>query len=288
MPNVNDLRGRIGGIRQTRKITNAMYLISTSRMRRALEGIERNKEYFYGALATMLDIRANAKTDHPYLVHRGGKRTAYIVIAGEKGLSGSYSHDVLSLADKSMEGRTVSHVFTVGNMAAAHFRRRGLFINENFAHIGEDPTINTSRRMVSVIMDLYDSGEIDELRLVYTRFVNTLTYHPTDMKMLPLELDALLAGRETPRKPREILYDPSPEEVFDAIVPQFIIGFLYGALVNSYASENCARMGAMDNATKNADEMLESLNRQYHAMRQLSITNEISEIVSGAEAMKQK
>ena len=222
---------------------------------------------------------------HPYIIHRDltGK-AAYIVIAGEKGLSGSYINDVLSVADKGLDTHDVSHIYTVGAMAAAHYRRRGIEVNENFAHIGEDPTINTVRRIVSIIMDLYDAEEIDELHLVYTHFINTLVHEPRDVKLLPIELSDFDVAKPSDE---EILYDPSPEEVFHALVPQYIIGYLYGALVHSYASENCARMTAMENATRSADEMIESLTQQYHTVRQLNITNELSEIVSAANALGQ-
>lgn len=287
MPSMSDIRFHIKSVTQTRQITNAMHLVSAARMRKALRNIEQNRAYFYRAIAAMRDIRYRPSgCSHPYIMHREltGK-SAYIIIAGEKGLSGSYINDVLSVADKGLETHDVSHIYTVGAMAAAHYRRRGIEVNENFAHIGKDPTINTVRRIVSIIMDLYDAGEIDELHLVYTRFINTLVHEPVDIKLLPIELSDFEDVVKPPDE--EILYDPSPEEVFHALVPQYIIGYVYGALVHSYASENCARMTAMENATRSADEMIESLTQQYHTVRQLNITNELSEIVSAANALEQ-
>lgn len=288
MPSMSDIRFHIKSVTQTRQITNAMHLVSAARMRKAMRNIEQNRAYFYRAIAAMRDIRYRpGGCSHPYIMHREltGK-AAYIIIAGEKGLSGSYINDVLSVADKGLETHDVSHIYTVGAMAAAHYRRRGIEVNENFAHIGEDPTINTVRRIVSIIMDLYDAGEIDELHLVYTRFINTLVHEPVDIKLLPIELGDFEDIVKPPDE--EILYDPSPEEVFHALVPQYIIGYLYGALVHSYASENCARMTAMENATRSADEMIETLTQQYHTVRQLNITNELSEIVSAANALGQE
>ncbi len=285
MPSMSDIRFHIKSVTQTRQITNAMHLVSAARMRKALRNIEQNRAYFYRAIAAMRDIRSRPSgCCHPYIVHRDltGK-AAYIIIAGEKGLSGSYLGDVLAVADKGLASHDVSHIYTVGAMTAAHYRRLGIEINENFAHIGEDPTINTVRRIVTIVTDLYDTEAIDELHLVYTRFVNTLVHEPRDVKLLPIELndfDDVVEQRE-----EEILYDPSPEEVFHALVPQYIIGYLYGALVHSYASENCARMTAMENATRSADEMIGSLTQQYHTVRQLNITNELSEIVSAANAL---
>lgn len=286
MPSMSDIRFHIKSVKQTRQITNAMHLVSAARMRRALRGIEQNKLYFYRAVDAMQDILSHAvDTTHPYIKMReDAKKVAYIVVAGEKGLSGSYNHDVLSLADKSMAGRDVAFVYTVGNIATAYFTRRGVTVNENFAHIAEDPTVNTARRMVTLLLEMYDKGEIDEVRIVFTRFVNSLVHEPTDTKLLPLELSDFVPDHAVPEDRAEMLYDPSALEVFEALVPQFMIGYIYGAMVNAYASENYSRMAAMENATRSADEMIEKLTQQYHSVRQLSITNELAEIVSAANA----
>ncbi len=286
MPSMSDIRFHIKSVKQTRQITNAMHLVSAARMRRALRGIEQNRLYFYRAVDAMQDILSHTvDTTHPYIKMReDAKKAAYIVVAGEKGLSGSYNHDVLSLADKSMARRDVAFVYTVGNVATAHFVRRGVTVNENFAHIAEDPTVNTARRMVTLLLEMYDKGEIDEVRIVFTRFVNSLVHEPTDTKLLPLELSDFVPDHAVPETRTEMLYDPSPLEVFEALVPQFMIGYIYGAMVNAYASENYSRMAAMENATRSADEMIEKLTQQYHSVRQLSITNELAEIVSAANA----
>ena len=286
MPSMSDIRFHIKSVKQTRQITNAMHLVSAARMRRALRGIEQNKLYFYRAVDVMQDILAHSgDTTHPYIQMReDAKKAAYIVVAGEKGLSGSYNHDVLALADKSMASRSVVQVFTVGNVAAQHFMRRGVTVNESFSHIAEDPSVNTARRIVTILMEMYDKGEIDEVRIVYTHFVNSLVHEPTDRKLLPLELADFIPERAVPEDRSEMLYDPSPLEVFEGLVPQFMIGFVYGAMVHAYASENYARMAAMENATRSADEMIEKLTQQYHSVRQLSITNELAEIVGAANA----
>lgn len=285
MSNISEIRFHVRSVKQTRQITNAMYLVSASRIRKAMHALEQNKAHFMHALTTMRDIRAGTPLHHPYLVRRAATgKTAYIVIAGEKGLSGSYNHDVLLLAQKSVEAREVSRIFTVGDVATSFFAKQGYTVNANFSNIAKDPTINTARRIVSIVMNLYDTGEIDEMRLVYTRFLSSSVHEPTDIALLPLELDAFGLAQDTRIRDGQFLYEPSPEAVFDALIPQYIIGYLYGALVQSYASENTARMAAMQNATKSADEMLERLTQQYHSLRQLAITNELSEIISAAES----
>jgi F-type H+-transporting ATPase subunit gamma len=292
MPNISDIRYHIKSIRQTRQITNAMYLVSTARKRKAIKRIEQNRAYFYRAIDTMKDIREHTSgIDHPYLTHRkDGAKMAYIVIAGDKGLSGSYNHDILKLAEHAMEGKNVTHIFTVGDMATLYFRRIGKNVNERFENIMADPSINTSRDIVAMLMRLYDQQAIDEVHVVYTRFINSVVRRPKDFKLLPIELSDF--GQERTKGQDndngQMLYDPSPERVFDALVPQFMIGFIYGALIHAYASENCARMNPMENATHSADDMIKKLTQQYNSVRQLTITNELSEIISAANAFNEE
>ncbi len=288
MANISDIRFHISSIKQTRQITNAMYLISASRMRKAMGGIEQNRAYFSRALDIMRDIREHTDFQHPYLTHRAGDKTAFVIIAGEKGLSGSYNRDILTFAEQRIRESNATFLYTVGNMATNYFRRRSKEVHENFAHIAEEPGIDTTRRMVTNIMELYDAGKIDELRVIYTHFINPILHRPREMKLLPILLDSFGISHPPKDFGEEMFYEPLPAQVFSAMVPQFIIGYLYGALVHSYASENCARMMAMESATKSADEVLEKLTRQYHSARQLAITNEISEIVGSSAAFEEE
>ena len=288
MANISDIRFHISSIKQTRQITNAMYLVSASRMRKAMGGIEQNRAYFNRALDIMRDIREHTDFQHPYLTHRESDKTAFVIIAGEKGLSGSYNRDILTFAEQRIGESNATFLYTVGNMATNYFRRRSGEVHENFAHIAEEPGIDTTRRMVTNIMELYDTGQIDELRVIYTHFINPILHRPREMKLLPILLDSFGISHPAKDFGEEMFYEPLPAQVFSAMVPQFIIGYLYGTLVHSYASENCARMMAMESATKSADEVLEKLTRQYHSARQLAITNEISEIVGSASAFEEE
>lgn len=287
MSNISDIRYHIKSINQTRQITNAMYLISTARMQKAIKRIDQNRAYFYKALDTMEYIREHTGSmSHRYLTHRKNRnKMAYIVIAGDKGLSGSYNHDILALAKNAMADKNVTHIFTVGDIATSYFEREGKTVNARFENMLTDLSINTARAIVTLITQLYDDGEIDELHVIYTKFVNTALQKPKDFKLLPIELADFGEDRAKPRDNIEMLYEPSPQEVFNALVPQFMIGFIYGTLVNAYASENCARMNAMDNATRSADKMLKKLTLQYNSMRQLGITNELIEITSAANIL---
>ena len=290
MANVSDIRFHIKSVKQTRQITNAMHMVSAARMRRALDGIAQNRSYFYHALDIIVDIRNHTgDITHPYLKHRAGDKVAYIVVSGEKGLSGSYNHAVLALADRLMAEKNVVTVYTIGSVGTSHFLRRGITPDRHFERLAEKPKLDQVRRLMTILIGQYDRGEIDELRIVYTRFINTLSREPMEQKLLPVELNDFKRGRPANTWDEEydrsfILYDPSPKEVLNALIPQLLIGYVYGAIVHAYASENCARMAAMENATRSADKMIEKLTQQYHAVRQLTITNELADIIGAANA----
>ena len=290
MPNMSDIRYHIKSVKQTRQITNAMHMVSAARMRRALDGIAKNRAYFFHALDIIVDIRTHTgDVNHRYITHRSGNKVAYIIVAGEKGLSGSYNHSVLALADSVMADKNVVEVYTIGSVGTSHYLRRGITPDRHFERLAEKPKLDQVRRLMTILIDQYDRGEIDELRIVYTRFINTLSREPMEQKLLPVELNDFKRGRPTSTEDEAydrsyILYDPSPKEVLNALIPQLLIGYVYGAIVHAYASENCARMAAMESATRSADKMIEKLTQQYHAVRQLTITNELADIIGAANA----
>ena len=290
MANVSDIRFHIKSIRQTRQITNAMHMVSAARMRKALDGIAKNRSYFYHALDIIVDIQNHiGDITHDYLKHREGDKVAYIVVSGEKGLSGSYNHAVLSLADSLMAKQNVVEVYTIGSVGSSHFLRRGITPDRHFERLAEKPKLDQVRRLMTILIEQYNRGQIDELRIVYTRFINTLSREPVEQKLLPVELNDFKRGRPESAADEAydrsyIVYDPSPKEVLNALIPQLLIGYVYGAIVHAYASENCARMAAMENATRSADKMIDKLTQQYHAVRQLTITNELADIIGAANA----
>jgi len=290
MPNVSDIRFHIKSVKQTRQITNAMHMVSASRMRKALDGIQKNRAYFYHALDIIVDIlKHTGDITHNYLRHGSGNKVAYIIVAGEKGLSGSYNHAVLALADSVMADKNVVEVYTIGSVGTSHYLRSGITPDRHFERLAEKPKLDQVRRLMTILIGQYDRGEIDELRIVYTRFINTLSREPLEQKLLPVELNDFKRERPENALDRQydsafILYDPSPKEVLNALIPQLLIGYVYGAIVHAYASENCARMTAMENATRSADKMIDKLTQQYNAVRQLTITNELADIIGAANA----
>ena len=290
MANMSDIRFHIKSVKQTRQITNAMHMVSAARMRKALDGIAKNRAYFYHALDIIVDIRNHTgDVHHPYIDHRPGDKIAYIIVAGEKGLSGNYNHAVLALADSVMANKNVVEVYTIGSVGSSHYLRRGITPDRHFERLAEKPKLDQVRRLMTILIDQYNRGEIDELRIVYTRFINTLSREPIEQKLLPVELNDFKRGRPESHADEEydrtyILYDPSPIEVLNALIPQLLIGYVYGAIVHAYASENFARMAAMESATRSADKMIDKLTQQYHAVRQLTITNELADIIGAANA----
>ena len=290
MPNMSDIRFHIKSVKQTRQITNAMHMVSAARMRRALDGIQKNRAYFYRALDIIADIRCHTgDITHPYITHRPGNKIAYIVVAGEKGLSGSYNHAVLALADQLMADQNVVTLYTIGSVASFHYLRLGVKPDRHFERLAERPKLDQVRRMMTILTEQYDRGEIDELRIVYTRFINTLSREPMEQKLLPVELNDFQRQQvpgivDDSYDRTQILYDPSPTQVLNALIPQMLIGYVYGAIVHAYASENCSRMAAMENATRSADKMIDKLTQQYHSVRQLTITNELADIIGAANA----
>ncbi len=289
MSSMSDLRFHIKSVAQTRQITNAMRLVSAARMRRSLDAIERNQAYFYRALDIISEISSQVgDIEHPYIHHRPGNRVAYVIVAGDKGLSGSYNHDILALADSLIEVKQAAYIFSIGRVTTLHYERADYTPDVRFEDLAEDPQLDETRKLATVLIELYDEDKIDELRIVYTHFINTLTHEPRDQRLLPVAVGDFQRpeGLEASDFSQHSLYEPSTDAVLSTLIPQLIIGFLYGAMVHAHASENCARMTAMENATQSADDLIAKLDRQFNTERQLSITNELADIMGAANAAK--
>ncbi|MBR6311500.1 MAG: ATP synthase F1 subunit gamma [Oscillospiraceae bacterium] len=288
MSDITDLRQRLSAVAQTRQITNAMYLMSSTRMRRETQRVRYAKEYFTRLRSAVLDIRDNARgITHPYLDERTGERSAFLVVAGDKGLCGSYNHDVLDFALGEIKKRDARFIETVGRMATLYLRRNGIEPDVEDLGAAHQPTLRAARSIVENLFRFFDDGSVDKVYIIFTRFINAAKSQPVCLKLLPLDLDAFSDIDTHATLWGDVLYEPSPEAVFDSLVPQCAIGLVFAALVQSSASEHSARMNAMRAATDNADEISRDLQHKYQTLRQLSITNEIIEITSGAEGIKQ-
>ena len=277
---MKDIKLRIRSVQSTMQITKAMELVASSKLRHARERMEQAHPYFETLQATLADIAAaNTEFTSPYLARRPVKKTCYIVIAGDRGLAGGYNANLFKLVAQAAEGKECC-VLPVGKKALAHFQHRGMSIlTEAFSPV-EDVTVSDCFSMSRLVAQGFLKGEFDEIHLCYTRFESMLTQTAKTVQMLPM---AAPKPREDKRPRSLMLYEPSSEAVYDAIVPEYFAGLIWGAVCESEASEQAARRTAMDAASKNAGEMIENLNLRYNRARQAAITQEITEIVAGAE-----
>ena len=218
--------------------------------------------------------------------HSEGGRAAFVVIAADKGLCGGYNSAVLKFALEHIKKNQQQYILTVGQEARVFFERKGYMVDVEFLHIAQNPSLYNARNISNDILELYDGGLMDEVYVVYTKFYSAVKQEPTIIKLLPMEV-ANFENIETEFSySAEMSFHPTPADVFDRMVPQYIVGLLYGCLVQAYASENSARMTAMENATQNAEEMLNNLSKDYNRARQASITNEIAEIIGALETLQ--
>lgn len=284
MLNQNEIRRHINAIEETKKITNAMQLVSTSRLKRVMTHIEYNHRYFMRVQATMNSILTmSGGVKHPYLDGRDSKRRTYIVVAGDKGMAGAYNSNVLELALKQIEeDKEEVSLITVGLVASEFFNNHGIVPDIQVTGTIQNPTLDRARELALDIFNLYDQNLTDEVFIIFTSFYGESKNKPQIKQLLPV----VVTGDELEEEDwHNMIYEPSAEEVFSHLVPQYVIGILFGALVQAYACEHYARMNAMRSATHNADEMMRKLTMQYNLARQSAITQEISEIAGAAEAL---
>ena len=276
---MKDIKSRIRSMESTRQITKAMEMVAASKLRGAQDRAVSSRPYFETLYETMNDI-ADSTMDFvsPYLRRSEGK-TLFIVIAGDRGLAGGYNSNVLKLAWAKMQGGKAA-VLPIGKKALDFFRQRGAeVVTDGYAVAGEI-SIGDCFSAAKLLCRRFLAGEFTGVQLVYTHFASMLSQLPCEMELLPIRVSGHTDN--TPKK--FVLYESGPLSVFDAIVPEYLGGILYGALCESVASEQAARRMAMDSATKNAEEMIGDLSLKYNRARQGAITQEITEIVAGAES----
>lgn len=277
--NMKAIKRRIKSVGSTRQITKAMQLVASSKLRKAKAKAEQARPYFNELYKTMCEI-ASANTDFStiYTVKREIKRRLFIVIAGDRGLAGGYNSNILKMASAAHAGDAKKpKIIAIGKKAVEYFTKRDYDMVASYANIAEEIKPNTAQDIANLAIDLFAAGEVDEVSVFYTMFVSSMSQEPQSMKILPMETVEL-------EDYGVMTYDPSPEAVFNRIVPRFTASLLQCAVVESYASEQGARRTAMENATDNADAMTENLSLLYNRARQSSITTEIIDIVSGASA----
>ena len=280
MASMKDIKLRIKSVESTMQITKAMELVASSKLRRAKERVEHSRPYFETLYRTLYDIAAaNTEFQSPYLTKREQKKVCYIVIAGDRGLAGGYNSNMFKAVAADAEGKDYC-VLPIGKKAVEYYQHRGVpLVTDAFGIVG-DLSVSDSFEISRMVCEKFLKGEFDAIKIGFTQFVSMLTQTATVLPVLPYDAPRPERGKAR----RElILYEPNSEAVFDAISPEYLAGVVYGAMCESVASELGARRTAMDSATKNAGEMISSLNLYYNRARQAAITQEITEIVAGAD-----
>ena len=278
---MKDIKLRIKSVESTMQITKAMELVASSKLQRAKERAERTRPYFTTLHETLCDIAyANTDFSSPFVKAREVKKSCFVIVAGDRGLAGGYNSNVFKKAASEMEGKNVC-VVPIGKKALEYCKSRGYEILSADFPLAEAMDTSESFALSRMLCKAYCEGKFDELYLVYTNFVSMLSQQPAALKVLPIRYEKS-AAKDNVRALMQ--YAPSSEAVYNAIAPEYVGGLLYGAMAESIASEMGARRTAMDAASKNAGEMIEDLSLKYNRARQGAITQEITEIVAGAEA----
>ena len=281
--NMKAVKLRIKSVENTMQITKAMELVASSKLRRAKERSDNCRPYFEELYDTLKTI-ATGNTDFSSIYARAseGTKVCYVVIAGDRGLAGGYNNNLFKCFEADAAGKEYT-VLPIGKKAVEYFKRRKAdILSEEFAEIAP-MTVGDCFEVARLICEEFKTGEYSTVGLVYTEFVSMLSQEPHFVPVLPLS--ELTDEEDTEPVRNLILYEPESTEVFDAIVPEYMAGVVFGAVCDSVASEQAARRTAMESATSNAEEMIGTLNLQYNRARQASITQEITEIVGGAEGI---
>ena len=286
MASMRDIKRRKSSIQGTQQITKAMKLVSTVKLQRARANAERSKGYFDCMYETVNSILSRVgHVDHKYLLPGKSQKKAVIVITSNRGLAGGYNSNVVKLVTRNEEWNKEDIViYAVGNKGREALARNGYEIKEELPEVIEEPMYVDAMQLSSRLLAAFAADEIGEIYLAYTSFKNTVSHVPTLLKLLPVEYET--EGKQTAQDGGAIMnFEPEDVEALDMIVPKYITSLIYGAMMEAVASENGARMQAMDNATSNAEEMISDLALKYNRARQSSITQELTEIIAGAEAL---
>lgn len=283
--NMKAVKTRIKSIESTMQITKAMELVAASKLRKAKDRAERSDPYHKVLYDALSEIAAgNTDFSSPYAKKAKSEVWCYVVIAGDRGFAGGYNNNLFKCLEADAQGKDY-HVLPIGKKAVEYFKRKGVpIVTEAFAEAG-DISVADCFEMSRLVCNEFRAGKYGHVSICYTEFISMMTQKPTVSRMLPL---TELTIPDEKRKPSygQVLYEPDASEVFDVIVPEYLAGLIYGGMSESVASELASRRMVMDAATKNAGEMIEKLNLYYNRARQAGITQEITEIVAGAEGGK--
>lgn len=285
MASMRDIKRRRSSIQGTQQITKAMKLVSTVKLQRAKANAERSKIYFNCMYETVRNILSRVgHIDHPYLVPGDSAKKAVIVLTSNRGLAGGYNSNVVKLITRHETWKKEDlEIYALGNKGRDALARNGYEIKGSYPDIMEEPAYADAMVLSKQLLASFEKGEIGEIYLAYTSFKNTVVHEPKLLKLLPVEQETVEA--EAPKAEAIMNFEPEDVDAIAMIIPKYITSLIYGAMMEAIASENGARMQAMDSATSNAEEMISDLSLKYNRARQGSITQELTEIIAGAEAL---
>lgn len=293
MASMRDIKRRKESIQSTGQITKAMKLVATVKLQKAKQRAEDAKPYFdhmYETVSSML--RKSGTISHPYLNAGKSQKKAIIVLTSNRGLAGGYNSNIIKLITGSHIKKEDALIYAVGRKGRDGLARRGYAIKEDYSEVINSPLYKDAIDIGNAVLEAFTNDEVGEIYLAYTIFKNTVSHIPTLIKLLPVDLGAVDTPKDTSEKKENLIdeltlmnYEPEAEEALNLIIPKYINSLIYGALVQAIASENGARMQAMDSATSNADDMISDLSLKYNRARQSSITQELTEIIAGANAI---
>ncbi len=284
MASMRDIKRRKESVQSTQQITKAMKLVATVKLQKARGKAESNKPYFnmlYDTICSILSMTKNV--DHRYLRDNDCEKKAVIVITSNRGLAGGYNSNIVKLITNGDFKKDETYVYAVGKKGIEGLTRKGFKIYKDFSEVINEPLFSDATQMTKELLTQYTQGEIGEIYIAYTNFKNTVTQEPVLRKLLPLSAEDF----EEKEVDDKLLmnFEPTPEDVLDKVIPKYMSNIIFGAFLESVASENGARMQAMDSATSNAEDMIASLSLKYNRARQSAITQELTEIIAGADAI---
>ena len=284
MASMRNIKRRIKSVNSTQQITKAMNLVASSKLTKAKQNFDDTKPFFNAirrVIANVVKVAGN--TDNVFLKSREVKNTGVVILTGDRGLCGGYNTNACKTALGITEGKSASYI-TVGSKGFEFLKNKGCDFAQNYTGISEKPTYEDARAIGEKITQMYQNGDVDEVYLVYTEYISTIASEPKVMRLLPLDTESL--GESEKDNLTLTIYEPDDETVLAYVIPKYINTVIYGALVESSVCELTSRMTAMDSATDNATQMLDTLNLHYNRARQGAITQELTEIVSGSNALE--
>jgi F-type H+-transporting ATPase subunit gamma len=295
MANIHEIKVHIRSIMETRQITNAMKLVSAARLKKARILLSHTIPYFDKVKETIADILIHSdSSESPFFDVRHGKESkkkGYVVLTGDRGFSGGYNQSIIRLAESLFKDNREALLYIAGRMGRSYFIKENYKVDKDFDYPVQAPTVYRAREIADKLIELFINHKLDEVYLVYTLMKSSINLVPVYTKLLPLDVESLkkelgiVTEENGYHASEKIIYEPSVEDVLGVLISKYMKGVMYGAFVEAFTSEQSARMAAMENATANADKMLQDLRLLYNRARQAAITREISEIVGGTEAL---